>query len=68
MFWNGIDLRGKGTEGQSDGQRVFPTDGKVLGRNSDGRTCYGKEMETENLDGDSKSRHTNALNPFGYLS
>ena len=34
------------------------TDGKVLGRNCDGWTSFGKEMGTENLDRDGKSRHT----------
>ena len=28
------------------------TDGKVLGQNCDGRTCFGTEMGMENLAGD----------------
>ena len=47
-----------------DGLRAFVTDRKVLARNCDERTCF----RTENLDGDGKSRHTNTLNPFGYLN
>ena len=40
------DLKGKG--GLTD--IAFVTDGKVLGQNCAGRTCFGREMGTENLE------------------
>ena len=43
LGWKG--LRGRRT----DRLRAFVTDGKVLGQNCDGRTCFGTEMGMENL-------------------